>query len=204
MTTRTHPSTLAARAAGHAKMADQNGSTSDRHLMTQPFPQPGRLLRAAMEQLHEFELDPPIEDGALSELVQLPRPWDPGSCDAALRSELWTWLDAVAGWVNEEHLWTVTQTGIPECWPSHPHLVHDLAVLACSRYYTTFAVTPSALDDWQRYDLPSFFGRLGDRLGDACQPSRHQHRPREERDISYASTPSKTSRKARYDHDVEH
>jgi hypothetical protein len=120
-----------------------------------------------------------------------------------MRSELWAWLDLVAMWVNEQHLWNVTRPGIPECWPAHPHLVHDLAVLACSRYYTSFAVTPAALEDWHRYGLPGFLERLRDRLGDGCQPSKHQPRPRRERDESHASTRVRRGRKQRYRDDVD-
>ena len=73
------------------------------------------------------------------------------TCAGLMRIELWAWLYVVAMWVDEQHLWNMTRPGIPECWPAHPHVVHDLAVLACSRYCTSFAVTPAALEDWHRY-----------------------------------------------------
>jgi hypothetical protein len=77
------------------------------------------------------------------------------------------------------------------------------AALACSRYYTSFAVTPAALEDWRRYGLPGFFERLRDRLGDGCQPSKHQTRPRNERDESHASKPVRRGRNQRYRDDVD-
>jgi hypothetical protein len=148
-------------------------------------------------------IEPPADEEALRELAQMPRPWDPGSCTGLMRSELWAWLDLVAMWLNEQHLWNVTRPGIPECWPAHPHLVHDLAVLACNRYYTSFAVTPAVLEDWHRYALPGFLERLRDRLGDGCQPGKHQPRPRRERDESHAATPKRRGRAQRYRDDVE-
>ena len=171
-------------------------------VMVRGFPEPGRLIRQAMERLQLASFDPPIDEDELHQLAQLPRPWDPATCVGQMRSELWVWLDLVAVWVNEEHLWNVTRPGIPECWPAHPHVVHDLAVLACTRYYTKFTVTPAALDDWHRYGLPSFLERLRDRLGDGCQPARHQTRPRLERDTAHASAGLRRQRLQRQADDV--
>jgi hypothetical protein len=170
--------------------------------MVQPFPEPGQTVRTAMEQLQQASIDPPEDEEALRELAAMPRPWDPGSCKGALRRELWMWLDQVAAWVNQQHLWNLTRPGIPECWPAHPHLVHDLAVLACSRYYTTFAVTPAALEDWQRHQLPGFLDRIRDRLAEGCQPARHQPRPRQDRDRSLVAPPAREARSARYADDL--
>jgi hypothetical protein len=155
--------------------------------MVQPFPEPGHAICTTMEQLQLAAATPPTSEAELLALAQLPRPWDPATCSGPVRAELWVWLDLVAAWVNEQQLWNVTRPGIPECWPAHPHLVHDLAVLACGRYYASFAVTPAALEDWHRYTLPSFLEQLRDRLGDGCQPQRHQPRPRGERDESYCA-----------------
>lgn len=76
-------------------------------------------------------------------------------------------------------------------------------MLACSRYYTSFAINPAALEDWHRYALPGFLERLRDRLGDACQPGKHQPRPRHERDESHAATPVRQGRRQRYRDDVD-
>jgi hypothetical protein len=70
-------------------------------------------------------------------------------------------------------------------------------------YYTRFAVTPAALEDWHRYGLPGFLERLRDRLGDGCQPGKHQPRPRNERDQTHASPPVRRGRHQRYSDDVD-
>ncbi|GAW54789.1 hypothetical protein [Nocardioides sp. PD653] len=202
----THPSQYATRAAkvsGGGNAAPNGGAMMPLvGLMVRPFPEPGPTVRTTMEQLQHYTVEPPADEEALHELAQMPRPWDPATCTGLLRSEVWAWLDLVAMWVNEEHLWNVTRPGIPECWPAHPHLVHDLAILACCRYYTSFAVTPAALEDWHRYVLPAFLERLRDRLGDACQPGKHQPRPRLERDTAHAATPVRRGRRQRYRDDV--
>lgn len=172
-------------------------------VMVRPFPEPGPATHAIMVQLHLASVVPPNDEEAVHVLSQMPRPWDPSSCTGRLRSELWEWFELVAIWVNEQYLWNVTRLGIPECWPAHPHLVHDLAVLACGRYYTRLAVTPAPLEEWHRYTLPGFLERLQDRLGDACQPGKHQPRPRHERDIAHSATPARRRRTQRYLDDAE-
>lgn len=173
-------------------------------LMVTPFPTPGRLLCAAMDQLHMASLSPPTSEEELQELAELPRPWDPGTCTGAVRLELWRWLDDVAAWINEEHLWSVNRPGIPECWPDHPHLVHDLALLACNRMSATYAVTPAPLEEWMRYALPSFLDRIRDRMGDGCPPGRHQARPRAERDRQFGSNAVRKGRDERFRNDAAH
>ena len=70
---------------------------------------------------------------ALGPLERLDHPWEPARCGRALRAELWHWLEDVAGWVNHEYGWGVERL-IPPCWPRHPHIAHELAVLADQRY----------------------------------------------------------------------
>ena len=197
----THPSWDASRPANGTGAPNSTQMMPLAGVMVRPFPKPGPTIRAAMQQLQQAVVEPPAED-EVDLLAQMPRPWDPATCTGQMRSELWAWLDLVAMWVNEQHLWNVTRPGIPECWPAHPHVVHDLAVLACSRYNTRYAVTPAALEDWHRYGLPNFLERLRDRLGDACQPGRHQPRPRHERDESHASSRLRCHRKQRHRDDV--
>lgn len=111
-------------------------------LVVRAFPDPGLAVRSAREQLQLVAIEPPADQAEVRELAQMPRPWDPPvTCFGALRAELWVWLDLVAMWINEEHPRTVSRPGIPECWPAHPHVAYDLAVLACSRYFTSSAVT---------------------------------------------------------------
>lgn len=202
--TYSHTSGMTSEAATSAVKMSGNATMPLTGLMARPFPEPGTTVRAAMEQLQYATIEPPADEQALRELAQMPRPWDPATCAGRMRSELWAWLDLVAMWVNEQHLWNVTRPGIPECWPAHPHLVHDLAVLACGRYYTSFAVTPAALEDWHRYALPAFLERLRDRLGDGCQPGKHQTRARRERDETHASSQMRAGRRQRYRDDLDH
>ena len=68
------------------------------------------------------------------------------------------------------------------CWPWHPHVVHDLAVLASTRYLARYAVSPAHLEDWHRVRLPAFLDRLSQRLGGACLSGHHAARPRDDRD----------------------
>lgn len=171
-------------------------------LMVASFPEPGSAVRSSMEALQFASMSPPEGEVDLRRLAMLPRPWDPATCTGRLREELWRWLDEVATWINEQHLWNAARPGIPECWPAHPHLVHDLAVVSSARYYTGYAVTPAALDDWHRYTLPLFLERLRDRLGDGCQPGEHLPRPRLERDRLHAAENARRGRLQRYRDDV--
>ena len=171
--------------------------------MVQPFPEPGLQVRVSMDALQLYATNPPESEEDVRRLAEMPRPWDPAGCSGQLREEMWRWLDQVAIWINEQHLWNVARPGIPECWPAHPHLVHDLAVVACARHYTRYAVNPSALEEWHRHGLPMFLDRLRDRLGDGCQPGKHMARPRTERDDMHADSRARRSRLQRYGDDVE-
>jgi hypothetical protein len=62
------------------------------------------------------------------------------------------------------------------CWPQHPHLVHEIAVLADQRRRAGQALTSEALEDWHRYSLPSFTERMRTRLRNDCQED-HQSWP---------------------------
>ena len=198
-----HPSQVASRAARGTAAPGGNAMMPLVGLMVRPFPEPGPTIHAAMGQLQWLTGETSADEEEMRALAQMPRPWDPATCAGQMRTELWAWLDVVAMWVNEQHLWNVTRPGIPECWPAHPHLVHDLAVLACNRYNTRFAVTPVPLEDWHRNGLPEFLERLRDRLGDGCQPGKHQPRPRRERDETHASAPVRRGREERYRDDLD-
>jgi len=70
---------------------------------------------------------------------------------------------------------------IPVCWPQHPHLVHEIAVLADQRRRAGLAKTSDALEEWHRYCLPSFTDRVRARLRSHCDdghtpwPARPRH-----------------------------
>jgi hypothetical protein len=150
-----------------------------------PFPQPPQTVRAAIDQLHLAATSPIASDEAVRQLAALPRPWDPATCLGRLRTDLGTWLNDVAPWINTQHLWALNSPGIPACWPNHPHLIHDLAVVASSRYLASYAVTPAALEEWHRYALPAFLGRLAERLGDGCLSEHQSTPPRSGRDAEF-------------------
>jgi hypothetical protein len=157
-------------------VTDAIESNARSRVLIRHFPVPGRLVQLAYREL---EL---VIDGAqdqlltLRDLRDLPRPWDPATCQTAqLRKEVWSWLEAVVTWLNHEYIWDVVDV-IPPCWPQHPHLVHEIAVLADQRRRAGLAPTSDALEEWHRYSLPSFTERMKTRLRSHCQED-HQSWP---------------------------
>ena len=162
-----------------------------------PFPKPPQEVRRALEQLRLAEdagLDP-------TGLPLLDRPWDPATCSIHVRIRLWPWLDDVAAWLNRSYAWQTTQA-IPSCWPAHPHLVHELAVLACLRATAADAAAPHALEEWHRYALPAFHARLAERLGIGCPPGRHTDWPARSWAAEYNSPQATAARQALFDGDL--
>jgi TraM recognition site of TraD and TraG len=99
-------------------------------LLVRPFPAPGQLVALAYRELDRAATGSPEQIRALGDARLLPRPWEPATCRTPqLREQLWLSLDAVIGWLVTEYVWEVADT-IPACWPQHPHLVHEIAVLA--------------------------------------------------------------------------
>ena len=151
--------------------------------MIYPFPQPGKLVRHAYYELHTAVNGTTEHQKHLGNHALLPRPWEPATCgDPGLRHELWQWLDAVVIWLNHDYTWDAQQGGmIPACWPQHPHLVHEIAVLADQRRRASLAKTSDALEEWHRYCLPSFTDRIRARLRSHCDddhapwPARPRH-----------------------------
>ncbi len=133
-----------------------------------PFPQPGVLVRLAYREINVAANGTPEEQKALGPHALLPRPWDPDSCtEPALRRELWHWLDQVVIWLNHEYTWD-NGALVPPCWPEHPHLVHEIAVVADQRRRSGLAKTSDALEEWHRYCLPAFVDRMRSRLNGQC------------------------------------
>lgn len=168
--------------------------------LAQPFPRPGRLVEHAYRELSIAANGTPEQLKALGDTRRLPRPWDPPSCTHPnLRLELWVWLDNVATWVNREYAWD-TDGFIPACWPEHPHLVHDLAVLADQRRRAGLAHTSDALEDWHRFALPAFLDRMTTRLKSHCENG-HQPWPSTSRHARHTSDPHRRRRVAAYSTD---
>lgn len=154
--------------------------------LVQPFPAPGEAVRHAYRELHIAINGTDEQKKALGNISQLPRPWDPATCrEPGLRHGLWQWLDAVVIWLNQEYTWDVAGL-IPTCWPSHPHMVHEIAVIADQRRRAGLAMTSDALEEWHRYCLPAFSDRFRTRLKTHCDNGHTQWpgRPRDREHIS--------------------
>jgi hypothetical protein len=63
--------------------------------LIQPFPVPGRLLQLAYRELDLVINGAQDQLLALRDLRDLPRPWDPATCETPqLRKQVWSWLEA--------------------------------------------------------------------------------------------------------------
>jgi hypothetical protein len=171
------------------------GDETDMRGLVEPFPTPGELLAAV---LTEWEL---IDDGQQPYNLDLPRPWDPATCtDPRLRTELWEWLDQFASWVNQQCLWDPSDL-LPPCWPHHPHLVHELAVLAVQRRQATRTPTAWALEQWQTHTLPTFLTRTHSRIRRHCN-SDHQPTPATPAHTRHQTLPETIDRQACFKADL--
>lgn len=138
--------------------------------LTLPFPPPdGVELQKAYKDLYLSANGDEATKKQLGNPANLPRPWDPPTClKPELRRELWAWLDEVVTWFNHEYVWDHNAGMIPACWPQHPHLVHEIAVLADQRRRASLDPTSSALEEWHRYSVPGFLERLKTRTKNSC------------------------------------
>jgi hypothetical protein len=135
----------------------------------------------------------------------LPRPWDPSTCvSPALRRDVWQWLERVACWINFNYVWDVKPAGfIPPCWPMHPHIVHELAVLADQRRNAQLSLNSNSMEEWHRYCLPTFFERAKLRIKEYCE-ERHQVTPsRDGRYQRHLSEPALNRRGEAFTGDLE-
>ena len=144
--------------------------------ITSGFPPPGPLVRHAYAELELAASGTNEQKRALGKLSVLPRPWDPPSCPPALRTQLWAWLEQVADWINHEYVWQPDRF-ISSCWPAHPHIARELAVIADLRRTAGYAFTGEALEDWHRNALPMFLERITSRMGTCCGPAKHDDWP---------------------------
>jgi hypothetical protein len=170
--------------------------------LIQEFPTPGRLVSSALNDLHVARTGDEKARKRLGAVHALARPWDPPSCPPLLRQELWQWLDSVAGWLNHEYSWGAERV-IPACWPAHPHIVHELAALACLRLAVGHALTVDPLEDWHRYAVPTFYDRMTARLGaQPCTPGSHKPWPGKTRYADYQSADAVAKRDHSYVNDA--
>jgi hypothetical protein len=187
---------------GHGAAGGGADSAAAGQAIAKPFPPIGSRIRQAYRELFLAGHGTPEQRQAVGPSGLLARPWDPPSCeDPNLRAEVWAWLDDVVAWVNSEYVWDV-RTMIPTCWPQHPHLVHEVAVLADQRNRAGTALTSDALEEWQRFTLPSFLDRMRNRIKDHCEDG-HQTWPARSRYTRFTSDPETHQRRVSYARDLQ-
>lgn len=167
------------------------------------FPAPGSRVQKAYHDLWEAQNGSDERKKKLGNPANLPRPWDPTTClERGLRWELWLWLDQVVEWINSEYVWEASGgTCIPDCWPLHPHLVHELAVVADQRRRAGHAPTSDILENWHRYVLPGFVDRMRLRLKQSCDDD-HQPWPARSRHTRHISEAASGRRLAAFEADL--
>lgn len=171
--------------------------------MVAEFPTPSPVLVASLDELRLAAAVPPTSGTEHGRIAMLPRPWEPASCPHEMRRLIYIWLENVVAWINEEHTWRVDHL-IPICWVKHPHIVHELAPIACLRWEASYAVTPGALEEWQRYHLPIFLDRIGQLIGPTgCPPGRHQPQPGHARNDLYRAADQIRTRRRQLAQDFE-
>lgn len=169
--------------------------------MVATFPHPGRQLEQAYRELDIALNGTDEQRKALGSLKMLPRPWDPDSLTRPqLRRELWAWLEAFTAWLNTEYVWDVAGV-VPHCWPHHPHLVRELAVLADQRRRAALAFGSDALEEWHRYALPAFVDRMRQRVKNHCEDG-HQQWPAKGRHSRHLAEPATAQRETAYAQDA--
>lgn len=187
--------------AGPGTAASPSPATVTPTPMVRRFPPVGARLRLAIRELHIAATGTADQVKALGDLSALPRPWDPPTCsNPELREELWAWLDDVVTWLNTEYTWDAAGV-VPSCWPRHPHLVHDLAVLADQRRRAGAALTSDPLEEWHRYALPGFLDRARTRLREHCDNG-HDSWPGTGRHARHTSQGARDTRAGAYAQDL--
>ena len=166
-----------------------------------PFPGPGNLVRLAYRELHTAANGSKQQIAALGDPALLPRPWIPATCrHPDLRRQVWEWLEEVVTWLNHEYVWDA-EDAVLACWPQHPHLVHEVAVLADQRRRAGAELTSDALEDWHRYALAGFQDRTRTRTRGHCQDG-HDTWPAKGRHARHTAGGERRVREDNYDLDV--
>jgi hypothetical protein len=167
-----------------------------------PFPRPGPAVRLAYRELHLAATGTPEQRKALPDPARLPRPWAPATCtEPEMRAQLWHWLDTVVTWLNHQMVFDPTDV-IPPCWPRHPHLVHEIAVLADQRRHAELALTSDRLEDWHRYTLPAFHERMRRRVAEHCTDSHPGVWPSAGRHSRHLDDPHTAARRQAFSQDI--
>ncbi|MCW4600267.1 hypothetical protein ON003_00520 [Janibacter hoylei] len=167
------------------------------------FPKPSSMLRQAFKELDTLAYGSDAEKAALGDPQALARPWDPSSVvNPRLRQQLWEWLDRVVVWVNHEYGWRPEDL-IPECWPQHPALVREIAVLADLRRRAGAAATSDGMEEWHRYALPAFLDRMNRRASASSCGEKHQDWPARGPYTRHISDGSRSGRAQYFTADVE-
>lgn len=168
-----------------------------------PFPKPTGMLRQAFKELDTLAYGSDTEKSALGDPQTLPRPWDPSSVlNPRQRAQLWEWLDRVVVWINHEYGWRPEDL-IPECWPQHPALVREIAVLADLRRRAGAAATCDGMEEWHRYALPAFLDRMNRRSSSSSCGEKHQDWPARGPYTRHISDGSRAARAEHFTADVE-
>ena len=176
--------------------------TAQRAELARPFPLPAPNVAFYLGELQQFEALKAPTELELRRLAATPRPWDPPSCEPELRRRIYSWLDEVVAWINEDHTWRVDHV-VPACWPEHPHIVHELATVACLRWSAMLAASPTPLEEWHRQTLPLFLDRVAQRTGlNGCPPGRHQPHPGAARNQLYRDEFANCDRRRRMGQDA--
>jgi hypothetical protein len=166
-----------------------------------PFPQPGPVIRRLYRHWWTVENGTDLERERIKDRPA-GRPWEPATLGTnGERFELWRWLEDVVQWFNHEYAWDTSQV-IPECWPEHPHLVHEIAVLADARRRAGSTPDSGALEEWHRVCVPWFLSRMRDSIKAHCE-ERHQAWPARARYARHADQESLNLRRLRTMEDVE-
>lgn len=170
--------------------------------MVSPFPIQGGRVQQASREMHLAANGTEEQQKALGNHALLPRPWEPATClDPELRHQLWLWLDEVVIWLNHEYTWDLASL-IPGCWPSHPHLIHEIAVIADQRRRAGLAKNSDALEEWHRYCLPAFTDRMRNRIRAHCE-DKHGRWPGKPRHSEHLNQDATEQREDAFARDVD-
>ena len=167
------------------------------------FPMPdSKLIDNAYWDVDRSENGTDTEKRLLGDHNQLPKPWDVATCiEPDLRRDVWDWYDRVVTWFNHEYVWDPAAGMVPPCWPLHPHLIHEIGVIADQRRRIEMATNANALEEWHRYSIPAFLERLQKRAKQHCD-EHHQPWPARTRFAHHLATDQANPRAAAFETDV--